>query len=221
MESGGKKPPRPLGRVKSLKGASCSHWKLCEAVAQLWELPLQREEVEPTNWAPKHRASMPASADHEASSGERPWGLSLLGREETRWRKSHYLFFSFSSLILKGAKAQVWCSQPLTLGPREGRVAQTGVAWGVWSGIHRRDMGEQPLAFMCWDIPGFCSSSLSWEEQAPPRGKAVILPCGISIPLPSGILVAPPCIFVFLFLLLFSPVFHLVFSVFFLLSFLP
>ena len=67
--------------------------------------------------------------------------------------------FSFSFLILKGAKAHVFCLQPLSLGPTEGRAVQTGVAEGS---LEWKTLGERhevvAVSFMCWDIPGFLSS---------------------------------------------------------------
>ena len=42
-------------------------------------LPLERREVSNTNQAPKHRAPVLESAEHEALSGERPQGSVFAG----------------------------------------------------------------------------------------------------------------------------------------------
>lgn len=73
---------------------------------------------------------MPASTAHVASSSEGPQGFCLLGEMETAREKATNFNFPFFSLFLKGAKAQILCLQPPTLGLGKGKAAQNGVVRG-------------------------------------------------------------------------------------------
>lgn len=109
-------------------------------VMRLWELPLKGEKQEP-------QTRLPSTEHHRVfSAGERQ---DMLG-------ESHYFF-----LILKGARAQVLCFQPLTFGRGEGREVKTGVHEESLEREALGDMEEMPWGFLCWYIPEFCSTYLS------------------------------------------------------------
>ena len=63
-------------------------------------------------------------------------------------------------LILKGAKAQLLCSQPLTLGPSKGKAAQTGVTWVESGG--KRTVERRWGAAVGFSMPGY-----TWSPEQP------------------------------------------------------
>ena len=148
-------------------------------------------------------------------------GIFLCWGETRPARDKATIFF----LILKGAKAQVLCSQPLTLGPSEGRV-HIGVMQGE-CGVGGSGDRSRGVAL------GFSVLVYTWIPQQSPclrrastsPEKRITLPCGILLIPPFLCSLAPSTLHLFLpfyvgclvffvlfyvgFFLFFSPILHL------------
>lgn len=153
-------------KVKVIKVASPFTRAVGWDTMQLPELPLERREVGNTKQSASVGISWLCNTQWWKAFG---FVYAGEGWDMLEWKPLIFL------LILKGAKAQVYCLQPLTLGSSEGNVAWTAVLWGGSSvGGTGEGHGRAAVGLSVKDIPAFYGSHFAWEEQAPPSEISLI-----------------------------------------------